>query len=45
MNVIPLSHEPYVNEVTLREQKLPLRRCQPLEFLYTSLEGLDLQIQ
>ena len=42
MNIISLSNKPYVNEVNLREQKLPLRYYQPLDFLYTSLKGLDL---
>ena len=42
MNVVPSLSKPYVNEVTLREQKCPLKCCQPLDFLYTSLKGLDL---
>ena len=32
MNIIPLLSKPYVNEVTLREQKCPLKCCQPLDF-------------
>ena len=42
MNVIPLLSKPYVNEVTLREQKLPLKCYQPLDFLHTSFKSLDL---
>ena len=41
MNVIPLLSKPYTNEVTLRDRKRPLKCCQPLDFLYTSLKGLD----
>ena len=44
INAIPLWSKSYVNEVTLREQKWPLKYCQPLDFLYTSLKGLDLLI-
>ena len=33
INVIPLLSKPFVNEVTLRKQKWPLRCCQPLKFI------------
>ena len=42
MNIIPLLSKPDINEVILNEQKLPLKCCQPLDFLYTSLKDLDL---
>ena len=42
MNVVPWLSKPYVNEVTLRQQKWPLECCQPLDIWYTSLKGLDL---
>ena len=41
---IRLLNKPYVNGVTLREQNQPLKCCQPLEFWYTSLKGLDLTL-
>ena len=44
MNIIPLLSKPYVNEVTLREQKLPLKCCQPLNIQNAFLKGLDLLI-
>ena len=34
----------YENEVALREQEIPLKCCQPLDFLYASLKGLHLLI-
>ena len=37
-----LLNKPYENDVTLRGQNIPLKCCQPLDFLYTSLKGLDL---
>ena len=37
-----LLNKPYVNEVTLRGQKPPLKCCQPLNFYCTFLKGLDL---
>ena len=37
MNDIPLLSQPYVNEVTLREQKWPLKGCQSLNFFYIYL--------
>ena len=36
------SKEPYGNEVYLTGQNLPSICCQPLDFWYTSLKGLDL---
>ena len=30
-----LLNKPYENEVTLKKQKIPLKCCQPLDFLYT----------
>ena len=39
---IRLLNMPYGNEVILRGQNIPLKCCQPLDFLYTSLKGLDL---
>ena len=41
---IRLIDKPYVNGVTLREQNQPLKCCQPLDFWYTSLKGLDLSM-
>ena len=41
---IQLLNKPYVNGVTLREQNQPLKYCQPLDFWYTSLKGLDLSL-
>ena len=37
-----LLNKPYENEVNLREQKIRLKCCQPLDFWYNSLKGLDL---
>ena len=31
---VRLLNKPYENEVTLREQKIPLKFCQPLDFWY-----------
>ena len=42
MNMAPFKH--YVNEVTLKEQNLPLICCQSLDFWYTSLKGLDISM-
>ena len=39
-----LLDRPYGNEVILRGQKIPLKCCQPLDFWYTSLKGLDLSM-
>ena len=39
---IRLLNKPYENVVTLREQKVPSRYCQPLDFLYNFLKGLDI---
>ena len=39
-----LLNRPYGNGVILREQIIPLECCQPLDFWYTTLEGLDLLI-
>ena len=35
LQIIPLLSKPYLNEVTLREKKGPLKWCQPLDFWYT----------
>ena len=32
---VRLLNKPYENEVTLREQKIPLKYCQTLNFQYT----------
>ena len=37
-----LLNRPYGNGVILREQSIPLKCCQPFDFWYTSLKGLDL---
>ena len=37
-----LINEHYKNEVTLTEQNLPLKCCQPLEILTYSITGLDI---
>ena len=37
-----VTNKPYVNEVTLTGQNLPLKCCQPLDFQCTFLKGLDL---
>ena len=42
LNLVPLLSKPYVNEVTLKEQKLSIEQCQPINFQYTSLESFDL---
>ena len=34
-----LLYEPYENEVTLREQNLPLKCWQPLEMLFYAIEN------
>ena len=39
---LQLLNNPYENEVSLTEQKLPLKCCQPLDFQYAFLKGLDL---
>ena len=39
---IRLFDKPYVNEVTLTEQNLPLKCCQPLEILPHFTKGLNL---
>ena len=39
---VRLLNKPYENEVALREQKIPLKCCQPLNFLYDFLKGLDI---
>ena len=39
-----LLHKPYVNGVTFRGQNPPFKCCQPLDFWYTLLKGLDLSI-
>ena len=44
MKVIPILSKPHVNEVFLKEQKLPINCYQPLDFWYTSLKGLGLSI-
>ena len=41
---IRLLNKPYVNEVTLRRQKPPLKCCQPLDFQCAFLKGLDVSI-
>ena len=38
---VGLLNKPYENEVTLREQKIPLICCQPLDCLDAFLKGLD----
>ena len=37
-----LLNKPYENEVYLREQKITLKCCQPFDFKYATLKGLDL---
>ena len=44
MNVILILSKPYANKLFLKEQKWHLKYCQPLEFWYISLKGLDLLI-
>ena len=39
-----LLNKPYVNEVTLRWQKPPLKCCWPLDIWHTFLKGLNLSI-
>ena len=39
---VRLLNKPYKNEVTLREQKKPLKCCYSLHFLHAFLKGLDL---
>ena len=40
-----LLNKPYVNGVTLREENLPLKCCQPLEILTSLKKGLHFSIQ
>ena len=44
ISVIPLVNKPYVNEVTLNGQNSPFECCEPLDFWYPFLKGLDLSL-
>ena len=39
---VRLQNKPYENEVALREQKIPFKCCQSLNFWSAFLKGLDI---